>query len=187
MSPADAPARVIAAQPLTQASFLPYGDLIAPGALAGTTINAGSAQRFDNLSSLDLTDHGGAACLALFRTAAAATAGPIPLQGFERHQLGSQTFMPLGAGRCLCVVTGGDDAPDESAIRAFVVEPGQGITLRRGVWHHPLITLGAADVLVIERRAAQVDCEIHPISGRIMVVVGGDQAGIGRSSNDETR
>ena len=170
MSPSDAPPRLIVAQPLTQASFLPYGDLIAPGAAASTTINAGSAQRFDDLSSLDLTDHGGAACLALFHTTRAATAGPVALQAFERHVLGSQTFVPLGAGRCLCVVTGGDDAPDESAICAFVVEPGQGITLRRGVWHHPLITLGPADVLVIERRAAQVDCEIHPISGRIMVV-----------------
>lgn len=189
MSPADAPMRLVAAQPLTRESFLPYGDLIAPGALASTTINAGSAQRFDDLTSLDLTDSGGAACLAIFRTNAAATAEPVPLHLFERHQLGSQTFVPLGAGRCLCVVTGGDHAPDESTIRAFIVEPGQGITLRRGVWHHPLITLGAADVLVIERRAAQVDCEIHQISGRIMVVPGGDsdQAGIRRSSNDETR
>ena len=188
MSPADKPPRRIAAQPLTRESFLPYGELIAPGAAAGTAINAGSAQRFDDLSSLDLAGDGGAACLALFRATGAAAAGPVPLRAFERHRLGSQTFVPLGAGRCLCVVAGGGDAPDEAAIHAFVVEPGQGITLRRGVWHHPLITLGPADVLVIERRAAQVDCEIHPISGRIMVVAGGDHdAADTRSSNDETR
>ena len=72
MAPADAPARVIAAQPLTHASFLPYGDLIAADALAGTSINAGSAQRFDDLTSLDLTDQGGSACLAIFRTSGAA-------------------------------------------------------------------------------------------------------------------
>ncbi len=183
MSPADAPERLVAAQPLTNASFLPYGDLIAPGTLASTTINAGSAQRFDDLTSLDLTDQGGSACLAIFRSSGAAPAGPVPLHLFERHRLGSQTFVPLGAGRCLCVVAGGEHAPDESAIRAFVVEPGQGITLRRGVWHHPLITLGPADVLVIERRAAQVDCEIHQLSGRIMVVPGS----IKKGSNDETR
>jgi ureidoglycolate lyase len=189
MSPADAPPRRIAAQPLTREGFLPYGDLIAPGTLDGASINAGSAQRYDGLTSLDLSDHGGAACLALFRTQGVAAAEPVLLQVFERHLLGSQTFVPLGAGRCLCVVTSGGDTPDESAICAFVVEPGQGITLRRGVWHHPLITLGPADVLVIERRAAQVDCEIYPISGRIVVVAGSDSdpAGIRRNSNDETR
>jgi ureidoglycolate lyase len=189
MSPADGQPRRIVAQPLTREGFLPYGDLIAPGTLDGASINAGSAQRYDGLTSLDLTDHGGAACLALFHTKGVAAAVPVPLQVFERHLLGSQTFVPLGAGRCLCVVTGGGDAPDEAAIHAFVVEPGQGITLRRGIWHHPLITLGAADVLVIERRAAQVDCEIHPISGRIVVFAGGDHdaADIRRSSNDETR
>ena len=37
--------------------------------------------------------------------------------------------------------------------------------------------------------AAQVDCETHQISGRIMVVPGGDtdQPGIRKGSNDETR
>ena len=183
MQPADAPGRTIAARPLTREDFLPYGDLVCPGAQAGTSVNAGSAQRFDDLTSLDLTDSGGAACLAIFRTNAAANAGAFPLHAFERHRLGSQTFVPLGAGRCLCVVTGGDHAPDESAIRAFIVEPGQGITLRRGVWHHPLITLGAADVLVIERRAAQLDCEIHQITSRIMVAVDG----ISKGSNHATR
>ena len=53
--------------------------------------------------------------------------------------------------------------------------------------HTYYVEIGAADVLVIERRAAQVDCEIHPISGRFLVVVGGGPAGIRSSSNDETR
>lgn len=183
MPPAEAPVLLLTVQPLTTESFLPYGDLIAPGALASTTINAGSAQRFDDLTSLDLTASGGSACLAVFRSSGSPPAGPVPLHLFERHRLGSQTFVPLGAGRCLCVVTGGEHAPDASAIRAFVVEPGQGVTLRRGVWHHPLITLGPADVLVIERRAAQVDCEIHQLGERIMVVL----EGIEKGSNDETR
>lgn len=183
MQPANPPARLIAAQPLARADFLPYGDLVCAGEQPGTPINAGSAQRFDDLTRLDFDDGGGAACLAIFRTGAAMDAGALALHAFERHCLGSQTFVPLGAGRCLCIVAGGGDAPNEAAIRAFIVEPGQGVTLRRGVWHHPLITLGAADVLVIERRAAHVDCDIHPITSRIMVTVDGIPGG----SNHETR
>lgn len=186
MPAADAAPRLVAARPLTRDAFLPYGELVTPGAQAGTSINAGSAQRFDAPAGLDVDDSGGAACLTVFRTHDAPTAGPIRLRAFERHLLGSQTFVPLAEGRCLCVVTGGDHAPDESAVRAFIVEPGQGITLRRGVWHHPLITLGPADVLVIERQAAQVDCELQQIAGSILVVLD-DAAGPGKGSNDEYR
>jgi ureidoglycolate lyase len=96
---------------------------------------------------------------------------PRPLRAFERHRLSSQTFVPLGQGRCVAVVTTGGQAPDESAIQAFIVEPGQGITVRRGVWHHPLITLGPADVLVLERRAAQPDCEVRPLSSPVVVAI----------------
>ena len=173
MPPADAPPRLVAVQPLTREAFLPYGELIMPNAQAGTPINAASAQRFDAPGGIDVDDSGGAACLTVFRTHDAPAAGPIPLRAFERHRLGSQTFVPLAGGRCLCVVTGGDCAPDASAVCAFIVGPGQGVTLRRGVWHHPLITLGPADVLVIERQAAQVDCELQPITGSILVVLDG--------------
>ena len=178
--------RLVAAESLTREAFLPYGELVTPGAQAGMSINAGSAQRFDAPGGIDVDDSAGAACLTIFRTLDAPSTGPIRLRAFERHLLGSQTFVPLAGGRCLCVVTGGEHAPDEAAVRAFFVEPGQGITLRRGVWHHPLITLGPADVLVIERRAAQVDCELQQIAGSILVVLD-DAAGPGKGSNDEHR
>jgi ureidoglycolate lyase len=165
--------QLIVAQPLTHQNFAAFGDFIAPAAHDSTTINSGAAQRFDHLTRLDVSAHGGAACLAIFRTQADAHVAPFRLWAFERHCLGSQTFVPMGDSRCLAVVTSGEQAPDESAIHAFVVEPGQGITVRRGVWHHPLITLGAADVLVIERRAAEADCEIKRIAGQFIVTVAG--------------
>ncbi|MDY7577209.1 ureidoglycolate lyase [Herbaspirillum sp. RTI4] len=169
--------RLITAVPLTAAGIAPFGDLLMPHAqagvesVAGVAINAGTAQRFD-LAHLDVAGEGGTACVTIFRTQEGAHRAPYRLTAFERHRHGSQTFVPLGAARCLAVVTSGADAPDESAIRAFIVEPGQGLTLRRSVWHHPLITLDAADVLVIERRAAEVDCEVQPIAGQFAVVIG---------------
>jgi ureidoglycolate lyase len=162
--------RKIIAQALTQRGFAPYGEmiggeLIVTDAAEGVSINGGSAQRFD--LSTDIDAHGGAACVTLFRTTG--HAAPFRLSAFERHCLGSQTFVPQGQGRCLAVVTCGAQTPDEDQIQAFIVEPGQGVTLRRGIWHHPLITPGAANVLVIERRATDVDCEVVPIAGCFIV------------------
>ncbi|WP_034298197.1 ureidoglycolate lyase [Herbaspirillum sp. RV1423] len=164
-------ARTIAAQALTPAAFAGFGDVIVAEAGGSTPINQGTAQRFDDLTALDVSEQGGTACVAIFRTQDGAHVAPYRLTVFERHVLGSQTFVPLAQGRCLAVLAHGDDAPDESAIAAFIVEPGQGITLKRGVWHHPLITIGGADVLVIERRAAHADCEIRRVEGQFVVAL----------------
>ncbi|MBV8622860.1 MAG: ureidoglycolate lyase [Herbaspirillum sp.] len=155
--------RVICVQPLTPQAFAPYGELIAPGATE-RAINFGTTRRFDDVAHLDVQEQGGLACVALFRTDARTHLAPYPLRAFERHRLGSQSFIPLGASRCLAVLAGSGERPDEAAIVAFIVEPGQGVTLRRGVWHHPLITIGAADVLVIERQASEEDCEVVMMS-----------------------
>lgn len=163
--------RHISAQPLSHSRFAPFGDVIMPGRQDGTSINERTAQRFDELTVLDFEAQDGSACLTVFRTHGGTPDGTIPLRAFERHCLGSQTFVPMGQGRCLAVMTTGAQTPDESAIQAFIVEPGQGITVRRGVWHHPLITLGAADVLVLERKAAQPDCEVHILSGPVVVAI----------------
>ena len=168
---APAAPRLVGARALSHAAFAPFGDLLVPALQQGRAINAGTAQRFDELTRLDLDEAGGAACLAIFRTLAGAHPPPLRLRCFERHQLGSQTFVPMGDSRCLAVVAGAGPAPDETAIEAFIIEPGQGVTLRRGVWHHPLITLGAADVLVIERRASSVDCEVVPLAAHVVVTL----------------
>src|SRR5450830_15010 len=169
----SAASRRIVAQTLTPAAFAAFGDVIAPtpATPASTAINQGTAQRFDDITHLDVDGQGGQACLAIFRTQDGTHAAPYALSMFERHLLGSQSFVPMAQGRVLVVVAPGDAAPDEEAIQAFIVESGQGVTLKRGVWHHPMITIGSADVLVIERRAAQVDCEIQRIKGRFVVTL----------------
>lgn len=167
-APEPAVARVIVAAPLTRAAFAAYGDLLAPGGEV-REINFGTTRRFDGVAPLDVEEQGGRAGVAIFRTDAHTHHAPYPLRAFERHLLGSQSFVPLGASRCLAVLAGAGEAPDEAAIAAFIIEPGQGVTLRRGVWHHPLITIGAADVLVIERAAPDEDCEVVALRGRAEV------------------
>ena len=170
---ASAASRTIVAQALTPAAFAAFGDVIAPALTqqGSTAINEGTAQRFDDLTQLDVHEHGGQACVAIFRTQDGTHVAPYALSMFERHLLGSQSFVPMARGRVLVVVAPGGAAPDEAAIQAFIVEPGQGVTLKRGLWHHPMITIGGADVLVIERRAAQSDCEIQHIKGRFVVTL----------------
>ncbi|EJM95868.1 ureidoglycolate lyase [Herbaspirillum sp. YR522] len=169
-APEAGAATVLVAQPLSRAGFAPYGHLIAPGPQQ-RDINFGTTRRFDDVAHLDTDAQGGRVAVAIFRTDVATHVAPYPLRAFERHLLGSQSFVPMGAGRMLVVLAGCDTQPDEAAMVAFIVEPGQGVTLKRGVWHHPLITIGAADVLVIERMAPEEDCEVVAMRSRVEVVL----------------
>jgi ureidoglycolate lyase len=168
-------ARRLVARPLSASAFAPFGEALqadAPGAASGIDINAGSARRHE-LPPPDLADAGGAACLAIFRTAGPVHAPPWTLTVLERHRLGSQTFVPLGGARCLAVVAPAlpSGGPDAAGLQVFLVAPGQGVTLHRGTWHHPLLTPGPAAVLVLERRGAEPDCEVVPLDGRWEVVL----------------
>lgn len=55
--------------------------------------------------------------------------------------MSTQVFIPMSPGAFLVVVASGDDAPDLSTARAFVVEGPRGIAYAAGVWHHPMIAL----------------------------------------------
>jgi ureidoglycolate lyase len=151
---------------ITVQNFAPFGDLIhvADGA-AHRVINAGHAQRFDQLTQIDTQHAGGHAVLSLFR----ATPWPLPMQikMLERHLLGSQLFMPLARRRFLVVVAAPGPVPDANTLRCFLVPAGQGVNLARGTWHHPLLALDAGgDFLVIERDGADAatDCEEHDMA-----------------------
>ena len=81
-------------QPLTPAAFQPFGTVLQAPTGAGRMINAGSSERFELVDDLQLGAEGGRAQLALFR--AQARSFPLQVQEVERHQLGSQTFVPWG-------------------------------------------------------------------------------------------
>lgn len=161
--------QALAAHPITREAFAPYGWLIDAAGFDGRAINAGSSERIDGLTELVLDGEGGTPCLAIFRARARELAGPW--QAMERHVLGTQTFMPLSGARYVMLVALGRDRPDAATLAAFFVAGHQGITLRPGTWHHALLALDGGDFVVLERRAAQVDCEIAMLSESVTLVL----------------
>lgn len=163
-------------QPLTATSFAPYGEVIgiptasplatdAAADLPVRAINGGTSQRWDMPGGLQLHAKGGEPCVAIFRAQAQALAGPWRL--LERHRLGTQTFIPLAGARCVVLVARGEAAPDPTTLAAFAVDGAQGFTLHADTWHHGLIALDAGDFVVIERRAAAVDCELAELAAPV--------------------
>jgi ureidoglycolate lyase len=148
--------RELTPEPLTAEAFAPFGSVIeASDAAVKLEINQGHAIRYDALAEVDVADGGGAAVISLFR---ARPLGDLVLKAFERHPLGSQSFVPLSGHPYLVAV-----APvglfDSAKIRLFRAEPHQGVHYRKGVWHHFLLVLAESDFLVIDRAGPGDNCE----------------------------
>lgn len=153
-------ARWLRVEPLSAGAFAGFGEVIeAREEGLHYPINEGFAERYHDLARLDTGRQGGHPLLSLFR----ARPRPMPLQirRLERHRLGSQTFVPLGAQRFLVVVAPPGPAPTCQALRCFVTAVGQGVHYAAGTWHHPLIALEEGDFLVVDRGGpgAAQDCE----------------------------
>ena len=149
--------RGLVPRPLTAESFAPYGEVVTSAGRAGRQINAGTSVRVE-MSEPDVLAEGGTPSLSVFR--ASARRLPVDVRELERHRLGSQTFLPLGRTAFVAVVALGDPAPDPETMAAFYSDGRVGITIRRGVWHHALLSLDDGDYAVIERRGAHVDCDV---------------------------
>ena len=145
-------------RPLSAHDFAAYGEVLDLADGPTRSVNAGTAQRHDLPSTLELTRHGGSPVLATFRAQAQPLDGPWKM--LERHLWGSQTFVPVQAGRWVVLVARGHTHPDPGTLAAFCATPRQGVTLHAGTWHHPLIALDEGLFLVIERKGVAVDCEV---------------------------
>lgn len=168
--------RRLQAQPLSAQPLADYGWMMdidqAFAGNAGHPINAGTSRRVDMPGTLSLHAHEGQAQMTVFRARAQGVEGPWHLM--ERHQWGSQTFVPLGQSHevspaCILLVALGASSPDETTLKAFVVGARQAFTLRPGTWHHPLIAVQERDFLVIERRGPREDCEVMHLSRPVQV------------------
>lgn len=134
------------AQPLTAASFAPFGDVIDTGGAPDLMINDGRCGRFHDRAQLDFG--GGRAGISLFQSETVTL--PYTLTLLERHPLGSQAFLPTGAARLLIAVAedaGGEPGP----VHAFLSAPGQAVNLHRGIWHGVLAPLDHGVVFVVDR------------------------------------
>jgi ureidoglycolate lyase len=153
------------ARPLDRKSFAPFGDVIETDGARHYTINAGWAERYHDLAALDLTAGSGRPAVSIFR--AKPRPEPIELTLMERHALGSQTFVPLSDRPFLIVVAPPGSAPSgPDDLFVFVTNGKQGVSYRPGVWHHPLLAVGAtSDFLVIDRIGPEADCDEVLIDG----------------------
>jgi ureidoglycolate lyase len=143
-------------EPLTSEAFAPFGSVIqASDAAVKLDINQGHAVRYDRLADIDVEEGGGTAIVSLFR---ARPLAELVLRVFERHPLGSQTFVPLN-GRPYLVAVAPAGPFDLAAIRLFRAEAHQGVHYLKGVWHHFLLVLDESDFLVIDRAGPGENCQ----------------------------
>jgi ureidoglycolate lyase len=149
--------RELTPEPLTAEAFALFGSVIeASDEAAKLDINQGHAVRYDRLAEIDVADNGGVGVISLFR---ARPLGAPALRVFERHPLGSQSFVPL-SGRPYLAAVAPAGAFDAARVRLFQAEGHQGVHYRKGVWHHFLLALEAdSDFLVIDRAGPGDNCE----------------------------
>jgi len=149
--------RELTPEPLTAEAFAQFGSVIeASDDAVKLAINQGHAIRYDALAEIDVEDERGAGVISLFR---ARPLEELVLRTFERHPLGSQSFVPLSGRPYLVAVAPAGDF-DVAKVRIFRAEAHQGVHYRKGVWHHFLLVLDAtSDFLVIDRAGPGDNCE----------------------------
>jgi len=148
--------RELTPEPLTAEAFAPFGNVIeASDEAVKIDINRGHAIRYDRLAEIDTSDQGGTPIVSLFR---AKPLAELVLKSFERHPLGSQSFVPLSGRPYLVAVAPAGDF-DSAKVRLFRAEGNQGVHYGKGTWHHFLLVLDECDFLVIDRAGPGDNCE----------------------------
>jgi ureidoglycolate lyase len=143
---------------LTREAFAPFGEVIeASDAVRHFPINGGNTERYHDLVNIDL-DAAGHAIVSIFR--AQPRELPFTLTMLERHPLGSQAFMPLNGHRYLIAVAPRAASCSAGDVRVFLARGDQGVNYAAGVWHHPLLALGAVcDFLIVDRAGPGPNCD----------------------------
>jgi ureidoglycolate lyase len=157
--------RELTPERLTAEAFAAFGRVIeASDDAVKLDINQGHAVRYDRLADIDVAEGGGTGVISLFR---ARPLEELVLRVFERHPLGSQSFVPLNGRPYLVAVAPAGDF-DAAKIRLFRVGGHQGVHYNKGTWHHFLLVLEESDFLVIDRTGPGDNCaevELSPKDG----------------------
>ena len=118
----------IIAEPLNAEVFRPFGQVVEGPAEPGR-------KRFNEF--LENARAGAGVDLSI-ATYEPLVTWPMQVKELERHPHSSQTFIPIKAARYLVIVAPDkpDGSPDLAGARCFLANGKQGITYRRGLWHH---------------------------------------------------
>lgn len=147
----------IVPQPLTQAAFAAFGDVI------DVPTEAGRKYYEDALGNLRPE-----AKPSLSLSLKPETPDrPLRADMLERHEFSSQTFVPIDVARWLIVVAphAAAGGPDASQVRAFIATGRQGVTYKPNTWHHGLTVLDRPGRLAVFMwRAGAKDEEFVPVS-----------------------
>ncbi|SMX40864.1 ureidoglycolate lyase [Maliponia aquimaris] len=156
----------IIAQPLTQAAFAPFGEVLDTQGAPDRIINAGKCGRYHDRARLDFGP-GGRAGISLFD--AEPRALPYLLDMVERHPEGSQAFLPMHRNPWLVIVAEAGDIP--GPVHAFLAAPGQGVNLHRGTWHGVLTPLAAPGLFaVVDRIGDTANLTEHMLDTPLTIV-----------------
>jgi len=152
--------------PVTQAGFAPFGWLVETGA-SGRAANNGTARRHDiHAHAAADVRPGSSFVTSIFEAKAQQPTATIAM--LERHVNSIQLIMPLdGAGHIVVVSQAAPDgAPDLSTLAAFSFSASQGMIYRRGLWHHPIMAVGADARFLVQswQNGSAADCEILAIA-----------------------
>ena len=153
---------------ITKKNFSDFGDVISVEKITPIDINAGYAQRFDNLANINTLINDGKTIVSIF--SALKRSFPMKIDMMEKHPLGSQAFMPMKETTFLCFVAPQGDIPEINKIRSFIIPPKIGINYKPGIWHFPLISTENTDFLVIDRQGKGENLVIHKFKNEEMIL-----------------
>ena len=157
-------------QPLTPEAFAPFGRVLEADPATARQINAGTTTRFHALATAD-PGPDGEVIISFFHGLPRPRL--IAMALMERHQLGSQAFVPMQPHPWLVVVA---ERPEPEALRAFLLRGDQGVQYARGVWHHPLLVLAPSQsFVVVDRNGPGVNYEevVLPLNAARLIVPAG--------------
>ena len=150
-------------EPLSAVEFAPFGDLLH---------NAGPARRRVYRDTTQTGEGPGELLFSVSHVAPVETT-PVSVTQLERHPYSVQTFIPLKVSRWLIIVAPDlpDGSPDVTRLRAFLAQPGYGISYRRGTWHQGTTVLDADAQfgVLMWRRIADDDSEFYNLSEAIEI------------------
>ena len=160
MSDPATSATVLTPQPLTQAAFAPFGDVIETAGRDSFLINDGYADRFHDLANIDLNEANGKTLVSIFR--ARPRPRPLLIDMMERHPLSSQAFIPMTDTPFLVLVAPPDVEPHPDNLTLFKTNGQQGVNFHRGVWHFPLLVEQENQpFLIVDRGGPEKNCDLH--------------------------